>query len=105
MGGRLANANGNEYMYRVPTERVMDPGDYVYTPRRTRRVVLHGVPDTRNSQVWDAVLDQFIAMGATRTNTKADAWRIQHDTAFYHEWASSLPNWCPSLASYETERP
>jgi hypothetical protein len=78
----------------------MDPGDYVYTPRRTRRVVLHGVPDTRNWEVWDVVLKQFIAMGATRTDTKADAWRIQHDTDFYHEWASSLPTWCPSLARF-----
>ena len=79
----------------------MDPGDYAYTPRRTRRVVLHGVPDTRNRQVWDVVLTQFIAMGATRTDTKADAWRIQYDTDFYHEWASSLPLWYPSVARFE----
>lgn len=82
----------------------MDPGDYVYTPRRTRRVVLRGDLDTRNWQVWDAVLDQFVAMGSTRTSAKADAWRIQFDNAFYHKWASSLPTWCPMLAHYETQK-
>jgi hypothetical protein len=64
------------------------------------RVVLRGIPDTRNWQVWDAVLDQFIAMGATRVSARADAWRLQHDAEFYHEWASSLPTWCPALARY-----
>ena len=79
----------------------MDPNGRVYTPRRTRRVVLHDVPDTRNRHVWDVVVDQFVAMGATRTRAREDRWRIQHDACFYHEWASSLPAWSPALARYD----
>lgn len=79
----------------------MDPCEYVYTPRGTRRVVVTGFPDTRNWRVWDIVLTAFIDMGATITSAQADAWRIQHDEEFYHEWASSLPLWCPMLAHYE----
>ena len=78
----------------------MDPADPVCTPRRTRRVVLYGVPDTRNWQVWDAILHEFLAMGASRASAEADARRLQNDPSFYHAWVSSLPGWCPALAHY-----
>lgn len=78
----------------------MDPGERVYTPRRTRRVALHGVADTRNCHAWDAVLREFLAMGASRADVDADAHRLQYDPDFYRAWASSLPTWCPALARY-----
>ena len=81
----------------------MDPAERVYTPRQTRRVVLRDNVDTRNWHVWDVVLQHFIAMGATRTSAKADAWRLQYDSTFHHKWASSLPLWYPTLARYVSE--
>ena len=55
----------------------------------------------RAARVWDVVLDAFVSMGASRTSVKADAWRLQHDPAFHHEWAVLLPVWSPSLAYYD----
>ena len=39
-------------------------------------------------------------MGATRTEVKADAWRLQHDADYHHLWAVKLPMWSTSLATY-----
>lgn len=65
-------------------------------------VVLRSGVDSRAARVWDVVLDAFRDMGATRTSLKADAWRLQHDPTFHHEWVVLLPVWCPSLAYYAT---
>ena len=79
----------------------MDPGDYVYTDDGKYMVVLHSGVDPCAARIWDAVLNCFIGMGATRTSARADAWRLQHDPAFHRKWAVLLPVWCPMLAKYE----
>lgn len=78
----------------------MDPGDYVRTADGSHVVCLFSKVDARCADVWDTVLAQFVAMGATSTSANADAWRIQHDSKFHHEWAVLLPCWAPSLAYY-----
>ena len=86
----------------ICTKPHMDPGEYVLTPDGEHMVVLHSGVDPRAARVWDVVLDAFRDMGASRTSLRADAWRLQHDSAFHHEWAILLPIWCPSLAYYAT---
>ena len=81
-----------------PNQTKMDPADYVYTSDFSHMVVLRDGTDSRAWRVWDVVLEQFRAMGATRTD--ADAWRLQHDADFHHTWAVELPMWCPDLATY-----
>ena len=83
-----------------PNQTKMDPADYVYTSDFSHMVVLRDGTDSRAWRVWDVVLEQFRAMGATRTSVKADAWRLQHDADFHHSWAVELPTWCPDLATY-----
>jgi hypothetical protein len=76
------------------------PADYVYTSDFSHMVVLRDGTDSRAWRVWDVILEQFRAMGATRTSVKADAWRLQHDAGFHHSWAVELPMWGPDLATY-----
>ena len=68
----------------------MDPADYVYTPDFSHMVVLRDGTDSRAWRVWDVVLEQFRAMGATRTSMKAGAWRLQHDADFHRRRASNV---------------
>ena len=63
-------------------------------------VMLRSGVDPRAARVWDVVLDAFRDMGATPAELRSDAWRLQNDPAFHHEWAVLLPVWCPSLAYY-----
>ena len=68
----------------------VDPADYVYTPDFSHMVVLRDGTDSRAWRVWDVVLEQFRAMGATRTSVKADAWRLQHGADFHRRRASNV---------------
>lgn len=78
----------------------MDPGEYVYTADGSKMVMLRSGVDPRAARVWDAVLEQFSAMGMTKTSAKAEAWRLQHDLKYHQSWAVELPLWCPGVAYY-----
>ena len=67
---------------------------------RTWWCVLLDGTDSRAWRVWDVVLEQFRAMGATHTEVKADAWRLQHDADYHHSWAVKLPMWSTGLVTY-----
>jgi len=95
-----ADQNKEETGKKRPSGR-MNPAHDTRTPRRTRRVALRGVAGARNQQVWDAVVREFAAMGASRAQARQAARRLRLDPAFHHEWASSMPEWCPGLAHYE----
>jgi hypothetical protein len=51
-------------------------------------VVLLDGTDSRAGRVWEVVLECFREMGATRTELKAEAWRLQHDADYHHSWAA-----------------
>ena len=78
----------------------VDPDDYVYTSDLSHMVVLLDGTDSRAGRVWKVVLECFREMGATRTELKAEAWRLQHDADYHHEWAVKLPMWSTGLATY-----
>ena len=79
---------------------VVDPNDYVYTSDLSHMVVLLDGTGSRAWRVWEVVLEQFRAMGATCTEVKAEEWRLQHDAYYHHSWAVKLPMWSTGLATY-----
>lgn len=74
----------------------------VFHPDTGHRVRLHAAGHSTCADVIQAVVREFVLMGMDPRDTAAEISRLRTDPTYFASWVSQLPDWCPSLARYDS---